>query len=79
MPRYYFPSWDGDHFVPDPDGLDCQGIEDARAEALRGLSEMARDIIPEATAARVLRIEVTGEAGDPQLDLRLTFEMADRG
>jgi len=46
MPRYYFPSWDGDAFLADEEGLDFESIAQARAQASQALAEMARDILP---------------------------------
>ena len=75
MPRYYFPSWDGDSFVPDEEGLAFEGIDQARAQATQALAEMARDILPISGGKRILTMHVTdGDA--PLLELRLTFEIA---
>src|SRR5215211_7846456 len=76
MPRYYFPSWDGEDFLPDEDGLEFEGIEQARADAIRGLAEMARDSLPGSADERVLKIRVVDQEGKSVHEVRLTFEMA---
>jgi len=75
MPRYYFPSWDGDHFVPDEEGLEYQGVEQARAAAIESLGEMARDSLPRASGEHVLKVRVKDGGVKPLLELRLTFEV----
>ena len=75
MPRYFFPSWDGDYFVPDQEGLDFEGFEQARAAAVEGLGEMARDSLPTASGEHVLKVRVMDQGDKPLLELRLTFEV----
>jgi hypothetical protein len=75
MPRYYFPSWDGDSFVPDEVGVDVGGFEEARALATLALAEMARDTLPGSSSERVLRMLVMDGEDKPVLELRLTFEI----
>jgi hypothetical protein len=75
MPRYYFPSWDGDSFVPDEVGVDVGGIEEARALATLALAEMARDSLPGSSRERVLKMLVMDGEDKPVLELRLTFEI----
>jgi len=73
MPRYYFPSWDGDRFVPDDEGLDFVGVQEAWAAATTGLTEMARDIVPNLSSEHVMKIRVVDEAGETVGELSLTF------
>jgi hypothetical protein len=75
MPWYCFPSWDGDNFVPDEDGLEFEGLAQARAAAAQSLAEMARDSLHKLSGQHVLKIAVIDEAGKPLLELRLTFEV----
>ena len=75
MPRYYLPSWDGDHFIPDEEGLEYEGVEQALAAAIEGLGEMARDSLPRASGERVLKVQVLDGGHKPMLELRLTFEV----
>jgi len=76
MPRYYFPSWDGESVLPDEDGLEFEGIEQARAAAIQGLAEMARDSIPGSANERILKIRVVDQDGKSVHEVRLTFEIA---
>ena len=75
MPRYYFPSWDGDAFLPDEEGIEFENMEQARASAIGGLAEMARDVLPGSSGGRILRIQVLDGGAVPVLELRLTFEV----
>ena len=70
MPRYYFPSWDGDSLLPDDEGLEMDG-----AEAISGLTEMARDVLPRSYGGRVLRLQVREERDRPLVEFRLTLEI----
>lgn len=71
MPLYYFDTKDGDTFVPDEMGLECQGIEEARDQAALYLAEMAKDVLPGSTR-RELAVEVRD--GVPVLRACLVFE-----
>ena len=71
MPRYYFDSRDGDTFIPDEVGLECEGIEQARDQAALCLAEMAKDALPGSTR-REFAIEVRD--GVPVLRAYLVFE-----
>ena len=73
MPRYTFASWDGDRFLPDEEGLEVEGLEQARALATLSLAEMARDIVPGLDGERVLRVQMRDEGGKLALELQLTF------
>ncbi len=79
MPRYFFQSWDGDRFVPDDEGLELEGIEDARALGARALGEMAKDSLPASSDDRVLGICLTDGSDKPVLELRLVFEILREG
>ena len=46
MPRFYIDIHDGDDFIPDNEDLDLEGVEDAKAEAVNTLPDMARDGLP---------------------------------
>ena len=56
MARYYFDLRDNGVLSPDEDGAELDGLDRAKAEALRTLAEMARDLI--ASGRRELAIEV---------------------
>jgi hypothetical protein len=46
MVRYFFDTDDGETVRIDPDGVELDGPETARSEALRSLADMARDVLP---------------------------------
>lgn len=78
MPRYYFPSWDGDLVAEDWDGVELQGPEEARALAVVALAELARDVLPHATGPRTLKLCVLDGQATPAFEFRLTFEASSR-
>ena len=53
MPRYYFDSIDGGPVLLDEEGLELDGFEAARREALSGLADFARDLVPNAKQGRM--------------------------
>jgi hypothetical protein len=73
MIRFYFPSWDGEVFLPDDEGLEFENLEQARAQASRALAEMARDILAGPSDKCVLRMAVTDGGSAAALELRLTL------
>jgi len=78
VPRYRFNvRHDGQVFL-DPESQELPGVEEAKAEALHALAEMARDQIP-SNMKRDLTIEVEDESGRPlvvaKLILRITREV----
>jgi hypothetical protein len=72
MPRFYFYTNDGDRFVPDEEGCDLAGIEEAKAEAIKALPDMARDGLPHGDY-REFVVDVLDEGGDTVLRARLTL------
>jgi hypothetical protein len=48
MPRYYFDTHDGETSIADEHGLILAGLEEAKAEAIKALPDMARDVLPDA-------------------------------
>ena len=75
MPRYYFPSWDGDKFLSDEDGVEFVDLDQARVAAVCSLAEMARDSLPTSPGERILKVHLIDGGGEPLLELRLTFEI----
>jgi hypothetical protein len=75
MPRFYFPTWEGDHFVPDDEGVEFDSLETARVVAARGLAEIARDSFSVSGGACSLRMSVLEEGGESVLELSLTLEI----
>src|SRR4051794_478392 len=74
VPRYFFDTTDGDHFVRDKVGLVLDGIAEARDEATAGLADLARDAIP-GRIRRELFVGVRDEADWPVLRAALWFEV----
>ena len=74
MPRYFFDSGDGDHFVRDDEGVELDGIEAVQGEATLALRDLAKDAIPHATR-RELSVEVRDEAGHELIRASLRFEV----
>jgi hypothetical protein len=74
MPRYYFQSWDGDRTLDDENGIELQGVEQARAMAVLALAELAREVLPETRHGCTLKIFVLDEGAIPAFECRLTFE-----
>ena len=74
MARYFFDSRDGDHFIRDDEGVELDGVEQARDEATLALRDLAKDALPKATR-RELSIEVRDEAGRQLIRASLRFEV----
>ncbi len=70
--RYYFDTHDGDRFIPDEEGVLLDGIEQARAEALKALPDMARDALPNAGSSEFV-VEVRDDAGRKLLRVSLSL------
>jgi hypothetical protein len=70
--RYYFDTHDGERFIPDEEGVALHGIEQARAEALKALPDMARDALPSG-GSRDFVVEVRDDAGRKLLRVSLSL------
>ena len=68
--RYYFDIRDGEYVQKDNDGVLLEGIEEARAHAVRALPDIARDDMPEGDH-REFAIEVKDEDGRRLFTARL--------
>jgi hypothetical protein len=75
MPHYFFDTRDGPDLVRDDEGLELDGIEAARDEATRGLTDLAKDTLPGALR-RELAVEVRDGANQALLRAALWFEVA---
>lgn len=62
MTRYYFDYRDNDRFTAGDNGTEFSSIEEAKAEASRALTELAKDVLP-GSVVRILAIEVRNDAG----------------
>ncbi len=78
MPRYYFPSWDGDRLSEDRDGVELDALDEARTLAIIALVELARDVLPHAANGRSLKIRVLDGDDTPAFEFGLTFEGSSR-
>ena len=47
MPRYYFDINDGEHFDRDETGVEACGLEEAQAQAVSILPDVAREVLPD--------------------------------
>jgi hypothetical protein len=72
MPRFYIDIHDGDDFIPDNQGLDLERTEDAKAEAVNTLPDMARDGLPEGNS-RDFVVIVRDETDRPVWRVRLSL------
>jgi hypothetical protein len=72
MPRFYFDIHDGDDFIPDHEGIDLEGVEDAKVEAVNTLPDMARDGLPEGDS-RDFVVTVRDETDRPVWRVRLSL------
>jgi len=75
MPQYFFDTRDGPELLRDEEGLELDGIQQARDEAARGLLDLARDLIT-GSESRELAIEVRDRRNMPLLRVTLSFEVA---
>jgi hypothetical protein len=74
MPRFFFDTHDGDHLTADEEGLDLDGIEQAREEAVRALPDLARDLLPDGDR-RSFAVTVRDESGTALLTATLTLRV----
>jgi uncharacterized protein DUF6894 len=74
MPQYFFDTRDGPELLRDEEGLELDGIQQAK-EAARGLLDLARDLIP-GSESRELAIEVRDRRNVPLLKAALSFKIA---
>jgi hypothetical protein len=61
-----------DNFIPDNEGLDLEGVEEAKAEALNTLPDMARDALPDGDS-RDFVVTVRDETDRPVWRVRLSI------
>jgi hypothetical protein len=74
MPRFFFDTHDGDHLTADEEGLDLDGIEQARDEAVRALPDLAHDTLPDGDW-RSFAVTVRDESGKAVLTATLTLRV----
>jgi hypothetical protein len=64
--RYFFDAYDGEHLIPDVNGIELPNLATARAEVQRALPDMAGDALPNGKQ-RTLVASVRDEAGQAML------------
>ena len=69
---YYFDIRDGDRFTRDEAGLELDGIEAVRREAMRALRGTVGDVLPDG-GQRSVAVAVRNEDGKPVLMASLTL------
>lgn len=72
MPHYYFDTRDDDKFICDDEGLELPDLHAATKEAAHSLVELAREVLPGATA-RCLGVDVRNEWQQQVLTTELTY------
>ncbi len=72
MPRYFFDTRDGGHFIDDI-GTECADLEVARDEAKNALPEIARFAIPADGDKQAYAVLVRDEGGKIVYTATLTF------
>ena len=73
MPHYFFDTDDGETLFRDELGPDLRDEHAARDEAASALAELAKDHIPGANPQKNITMWVRNEAGEPILQLALSF------
>ena len=74
MPRYHFDIHDGARFTTDETGVELDGLDAAREQAVRRLEELAREILRDGDRRDVV-IEVKDEAGQRVLIAKLSVSI----
>ena len=72
MPRFFFDTHDGDRFIPDNEGVELDGIEEAKAEAVKALPDMAHDVLPHTSGGCDLVVTVRDQTDDVVWRVRLS-------
>jgi hypothetical protein len=73
MPRYFFDTMDSGRLICDESGIDLPSIQAARAEAVRSLADIVRDMSPD--DRREVVVEVSDNEGCPLFRTALYFEI----
>ena len=76
MLRYYFDTYDSGPLTLDEEGMELDGPEAARREALGGLADLARDLVPRAKHDR-MGVQVRDEAGRIVFHATLSLQLED--
>jgi hypothetical protein len=76
--RYYFDLRDGDRFIKDETGVELDGIEAVRREAMRALRGVVGDALPDGGQRSVV-VAARTEDGKPLLMASLTLIVQQAG
>ena len=76
MSLYYFDTYDGDEPVVDDEGLDFADLDTVKLEAVRGLADLARDLLP-GSERRELAVIVRDDQSRHILKTVVIFENSD--
>jgi hypothetical protein len=63
MPRYFFNLIDGASVIPDEEGTELAGLEEARVEAIESAREILSDDARDGIGAGDQKFDVTDESG----------------
>ncbi|MBZ9775477.1 DUF6894 family protein [Mesorhizobium sp. CO1-1-8] len=77
MARYFFDCGDSDAVIKDEVGIECDGIEAARREAMEGLIDLARESLKNLDDQQLF-IQVRDEKGKKLARLSLSLQMQPR-
>ncbi|MDP4025311.1 hypothetical protein Q8W71_22015 [Methylobacterium sp. NEAU 140] len=72
MPHYFIDLHDGERITPDDDGAAYDGAEAARREAIRALTLLASDTLPDGRN-REFTVKIWNETGEPVYEALLSF------
>ncbi|MER8491590.1 hypothetical protein NKH53_25530 [Mesorhizobium australicum] len=74
MARYFFDTGDSDDVIKDKVGIECDGLEQARREAMEGLIDLAREYLKDFDGQQFF-IQVRDEKGNQVARLSLSLRM----
>jgi hypothetical protein len=72
MARYYFDTWDNDHFIEDDAGVELASLDLVKDQAALSLAELAHETLP-GKIKHTLRVVVRNDT-QPILRASLIFE-----
>ena len=70
MPRFFFDTEDGDTFIKDEDGIECDSVQKAHDLAMTWLPDIAKDKMPDGEV-RDFVVTVRNESGRAIYEARL--------
>ncbi|MBZ9907749.1 hypothetical protein LB557_17215 [Mesorhizobium sp. BR115XR7A] len=74
MARYFFDTGDSDAVIRDEAGIECDGVEEARREAMEGLIDLAREFLNDFDGQQLF-VQVRDEKGNKLAKLSLSLRM----